>query len=363
MQIAQITWIAYPNFGTFLQAYALQQILKSMGHDSILIDDTRFTWLANTPRIRMARFKAMLLNPSGWLRNRRILRSYRLFADKYLKIDRSWRTERELNEKYDAFVCGSDQIWSPLLPQHFGGFYFAAFADKKVKIAYGPSLGSTCVTPEYVDMVRPWLSSFSSLSAREKVGAEILASITGRGDVETVLDPTLLLDSDSWNTLISGCDMNFERESYVLAYFLTFNNVYLSKAREIADKQGCKLIVIDIDVKMKPYADVFYRSAGPADFLWLVANARYVVTDSFHGSIFACQFKRPFLTVKRFKDSAANCQNSRIENLFKILGITDNFRGEENIDRLPVEPDWLVVTAALESYRKHSMNYLHSALK
>lgn len=355
MRIAQITWVAFTNFGTSLQALALQHVLGGMGHKITLIDDSRYTYII--------RFKGFI----GALRALKhpqiglTIRRFRHFADKYMRIDRKWTDVDDLSARYDAFVCGSDQIWSPLLPEHFDGFYFAG-PMRGVKVAYAPSLGATSTSEEYCNLVRPWLYDFKALSCREKAGAKILSEITGC-EVETVLDPTLLLTGEEWRKIFRLNKAGRAKVSYVLAYFLTYNEAYLKFARSVADKMNLPLAMFAIDKRMRRYADIWI-DAGPEVFVQAIAGCEGLITDSFHGTIFGLHLHRPLLTVKRFRATAENNQNSRIENLFNILGITDNFLSEEDLADEPKlrTYDYTEFERRLDIERQHSLTYLRKAL-
>ncbi len=352
MKIAQITWIAYTNFGTSLQALALQRVLGEIGHEATMIDDNRLTDIFRFfgPIGLLRRIK----HPRIWA----TIKRYRRFADKYLKIDRKWVDANNLSQKYEAFVCGSDQIWSPLLSEHFDGFYFAGPMRGR-KVAYAPSLGAKSVSLQYRDMMRPWLSEFNALSCREAAGAKILSEISGR-KVETVLDPTLLLTGEEWKGIFKPQSSD---RHYLLAYFLTFNERYLTHARKLADKMNLTLAMFATDKRMRRFADIWI-DAGPEEFVQAISGCDGLITDSFHGTIFGLHFHRPLLTVKRFRASAENNQNSRIENLFGILGITDNFPSEEELTAGTElrSYDYAELERRLDIERQRSLNYLQKAL-
>lgn len=352
MKIAQITWVSFTNFGTALQALAMQRVLIRMGYDAALIDDSLFS--------HVNRFKGFIgalrgfKHPQMWL----TIKRYRHFADKYMRIDRNWNGVEDLSARYDTFVCGSDQIWSPLVPEQYSRFYFAAHMQG-IKVAYAPSLGATSASEEYFDMVRPWLSEFHALSCRETAGAKILSQITGR-EVETVLDPTLLLTSAEWRGLFK---LKSPNRPYLLAYFLTFNETYLVHARKLANKMHLPLAMFAIDKRMRRFADIWI-DGDPELFVQAIAGCEGLITDSFHGTIFGLHFHRPLLTVRRFRATAENNQNSRIENLFNILGITDNFMNEEDLADEPKlrSYDYTELERRLDIERQHSLTYLRKAL-
>lgn len=364
-KIAQITWITYTNYGTFLQAFALQQVLKQLGFNSALIDDSRYVGAIVSMKGRLLSLLSSIYHRT-YFKNKRQKKLYRSFADSFLTIDRNWIDYKDLNNRYNTFICGSDQIWSPLLPNHHDGFYFASFASESAKnIAYAPSLGSKTYSAEYATLTSKWISKFSFLSARESSGAKILSEISGKNDVATVIDPTLLLPSKDWiefekkNTTTSS---KLQCRPYLLTYFLTRNSKYFDAAKRIAKEKGLLLVSLNSLPNLHNDFDVVLE-CGPMEFLSAIANAHYVITDSFHGTIFAIHFHRPFLTFKRFATNAANSQNARVENLFEKLEIKDNFLGEDDPLRLPQQPNWKRISELLDIERSHSLNYLKSALQ
>lgn len=365
---AIITWISYLNFGSFLQAYALQKVLISLGYPNAIISDKKYVSSNNKGILPIVKqLLVHILHPYKSCLDE-ILKTHRFkcFAQKFLNVDKDWNSTDELSSKYDIFVCGSDQIWAPTLPEHYNGFYFASFAGcDKFCLAYAPSLGANkVVSPEYVELVRPWLKKFKYISIRERLGSEIVSQITDRNDIVNVLDPTLLLTSSQWRELMNQerNTYEFHYKPYMLAYFLTFNQSYLDRAYELAKCKGLQLVCLNTVKSKKNHIDRLILGAGPMEFLNLIANSEFVFTDSFHGTIFALQFHKPFITVKRFVDTTSSGQNTRIENLFNIVGIFDNFLDENTLSMTPTIPDWTKVENALKQERESSISFLKNAL-
>lgn len=249
---------------------------------------------------------------------------------------------------------------------HHDGFYFASFASETAKnIAYAPSLGSKTYSAEYAALTSKWLRKFSFLSARESSGAKILSEISGKNDVATVIDPTLLLPSNKWidfEKKNSKASLKLQGRPYLLTYFLSRNSKYFNAAKRIAKEKGLLLVTLNSLPGLRKDFDIVLE-CGPMEFLSAIANAQYVITDSFHGTIFAIHFQRPFLTFKRFATNAANSQNARVENLFEKLEIKDNFLGEDDTLVLPETPNWERISELLNIERSDSLNYLKSALQ
>lgn len=365
---AIITWINYYNFGTFLQAYALQKAIETLGYPNKVIDDIRYIDLRK-PSIKwqLIHLCVNILHPRRVFMNNLLQsRRFKKFAKQNINIDHDWTSTSELTKHYDTFVCGSDQIWSTYAKDFHDGFYYASFVEDKNKLlAYAPSLGAKAnYSRIFADTVKPWLDKFEVLAIRETSGAEIVRNITGRDDIHTVLDPTLLLSRIQWLEFVKSNKGKYKpiKESYMLAYFLTYNEKYLARAYQLAHSRGMKLVCLNTCKVSKKFADKIVIGTGPVEFLNLVADAEAVFTDSFHGTIFAMHFHKPFITFKRFSNSDSTNQNSRIENLFQIVGISDNFLDENTLYSMPGNPDWKNIEQNLNSRRMESIQILKNGL-
>ena len=366
IRVAIITWISYFNFGTYLQAYALQKVIQSLGYTCIILSDEKLVQALRqkTPSWRKIASMAYHLfikrdfcsKKKGMLR---IQKLYTAFRTDYLNVDNKWNTYADLDRKYDIYVCGSDQIWSPIIP--WQEYYYAGFTNKK-KVAYAPSIGQRACSSEWSEWVKPLLDRFSHLSVREEEGARILRRFLDK-PVDVVLDPTLLLPSGDWLRL-QGEDKAEDTFPYVLCYFLTYNPVYLSYVRRFADEKGLPIRMFALDRRSVAFADI-PLFAGPMEFMRAIKNASYFFTDSFHGSIFAIHFEKRFYTLRRFKEDASNNQNSRVENLFSLLGLSDYFVGDENLDKITNLPliDYEKVKGIIASERERSLRYLKESLE
>ena len=361
-KIANITWITYPNFGTFLQAYALQQYIISQGYEDAILDDSSIIDTHIDWKFRVKKW-IWEFEPTY----RRFVNShkksnelYKIFKKTHLIIDKNIKDVQRLSETYDCFVCGSDQIWNPFsLGNPKSGFFYADFTLRK-KIAYAPSIGVSNIPNEYIERFRNLIKDFSYLSARETQGQQIMKELSGKAVVK-VVDPTLLLDKKRWEELL------LEHESpnvkYVLGYFLTPNPIYINAAKKYAHNHGYKFKMFYTDKTYFNDADELV-TAGPIEFLQTIHDAEYLFTDSFHGSIFASIFNVQFITFKRFKKTVTS-QNSRVENLMKMMKIDERLLAEEEIGVIeqlaPI--DFEKVERHLSTFITESKEYLNDALK
>ena len=361
-KIAIITWNTYHNFGTFLQAYALQQYLYALGYENKILDDhiiigNNVNWKFKIKKILWA-----LSRKSYRIYARSSYNSDKLFDNfkkEYLNTDNNIMPLIDLDKKYDIFICGSDQIWNPfLLENPKQTFYYAAFSKKK-KIAYAPSIGVSDIPSQYKEKVRTLISSFCNLSLREDQGVESISKIVPK-EVIKVVDPTLLLSREEWEKILPK---NTNTEKYVLGYFLTPNTLYINATIAYAKRKSLKFKLFFTDESYLKY-DCDLISAGPIEFLNNIKYAEFLFTDSFHGSIFAKIFHIQFFTLKRFGNIEKG-QDSRVENLLDLFGLRYRLIENENIKDLVDSPniDFEKVDYNVSRYINESKKYLKGGLK
>lgn len=209
MNIGIVTWVTYHNYGTFLQAYALQEVLRKMGHNPHLIDDShliqKYLKLVN-PAWKVALLPLIKMLQCIWSDEARtrlkMSRGYRHFRSKHLSVVNIQESEQIGT---DLYVTGSDQVWSPIATPLTAPFkeiyshYFLAFTDKK-KISYAPSVKIEDSDTYCDNLISRWLESYSHISVRESYGARALSKITDKR-IDVVLDPTLLLEASDWKKI------------------------------------------------------------------------------------------------------------------------------------------------------------------
>lgn len=360
---AIITWVTYHNFGTFLQAYALQKYLIDLGVKNAILNDSSI--IKSNINIKY-KFKKILkrLYDISYRKYERSKRESDILFENFksiiLNVDSNILDISSVNAKYDTFICGSDQIWNPFsLENPNVGFYYASFTRKK-KIAYAPSIGVSEVPQMFKEKLKKLTYNFDFLSSREQQGVDILHELTGK-EVVKVVDPTLLLNSKQWNILLqkdNACD-----EKYVLAYFLTQNNVFINAASEYAHKKGLSLKMFFMHESYNRYnCDLI--TAGPIEFLHYVRDAEYLFTDSFHGTIFASIFHTQFFTFKRFKQTPRS-QNSRVEGLLKMMGVSERLLDEETCSKMYNLKDinFIHIETNLAPFINKSKEYIEEALQ
>lgn len=269
---------------------------------------------------------------------------------------------RESKKNYDLFLCGSDQLW---LPNNLGShFYTLEFApDNKPKISYATSFGVSSIPKGQKKATGRYLSRFQYLSTREQAGQKIIEELIGK-KAKVVCDPTLLFDAEGWRKMIPA--KSLLAEPYVFCYFLGTNEAHRRAAKEFREKTGLKLVTcpfLDNFVKSDvTFGDVQLFDMDAADFVNLIRHAEYILTDSFHGSVFSILYRKKFMTFNRFSASEKDSRNSRIDTLCTLLGLSDRrFAGDVMSVQNEIEYD--LVEKRLNKLRDSSARFLADALE
>ncbi|MDF7799799.1 polysaccharide pyruvyl transferase family protein [Pontiellaceae bacterium B1224] len=315
MKIGILTFHAAINYGAVLQAYALVTYLKQLGHEPEIIDYRPTPVLAGE---FAPRYKIFGLHPADFI-NRTKQRHFRHFRTKYMPETASvYRTVEELVNapEYDAYICGSDQIWNPVLINgKIDPVYFLSFVGRsKRKIAYAASSGGKEFEEQDLGRVGTLLKEIDCISVREKSLVDPVAALSGKNIVQ-VLDPTLL--PVDYSALITK-----RPDEYILLYPLQTAPSIYEKAVLLAKRTG--LPILNLGTKVNPRKHPGRLMNGsPQDFISLFHGARYVVTNSFHGTVFSTIFNRPFLSCGL--EGAFSVRNVRMIDYLGALDLTDFF--------------------------------------
>lgn len=371
-KVGIMTWYQYLNYGTALQAAALFHTIEHLGYEPTLIQypprKAVLPRFSLNMRFLMQKLRCRLYSATYRRYDSEVREAmFASFLQKHMRETPPCRTYPELyelNSVFDAFVCGSDQIWSP---NCFDEKYFLSFVRNSRKmIAYAPSIGLLSVADNTVrEKMKSLIARFQHLSVRESQGAALIASLCGKS-AEVVLDPTLLLDRAQWDTLLDGPKTSSVSldGGYIVCYFLGDYRRYHRTVRKISKVLHLPVFVIPVFQKQKSRPDAAPFEVGPAEFVNLIRNAAYVCTDSFHGTAFAIDFNIPFTVFKRFRDRDPKNQNSRIYSLLELTGLRHRLAEGKwmNVMKEILECDFTQANRVLRDEREKSLEYLQNAL-
>lgn len=266
-----------------------------------------------------------------------------------------------LNDKYKMFVSGSDQVWNPNAVRKL---YLQGFVgDDRKKIAYAASIGRDKLSKYEADIMIPYIQRFDYLGIREKTGKELLEEYMNR-NIDTVLDPTLLLNQDDWSIVATD---RLVKEPYALVYF--FSNSYKVRRmlEKFCEKCGLKLVLIPYAKQEFNLGDhkgkcVRLDNVGPSEFISAIKYADYVFTDSFHGAVFSIIHGKQFYVFERNKKGHVS-MNSRLYDLLDTFHLRKRLlamdSSVEDIDDI----DYKQVDSILTKEKEKSTNFLKKALE
>lgn len=354
MKVGILTWHYYPNFGSSLQALALQEVLRNTGVRVRIIN-------YRNPRLnhfsRKSEFFRFLLSLTAGRLFSRLYYPHIYFICRYLKQTRLFLSEQELSKHachYDAIVCGSDQIWAPNV---YNPVYFASFFEGK-KISYAASIGLSSIPENLVTEYQNHLNSFSNIGVREEEGKKLLKDSCGLEAV-LVLDPTLLLPVEYYKKVERR--VKIIAQPFVFCYFLNPKHQYKNNVIEYAERNGLCIVGVSANMDDSSWMKLF-NDISACEFLWLIDNASLVLTDSYHGTIFSLLYHKEFRTYIRFSECDPISQNSRIRQLDSYFGINCCIqRPDSSIETIVF--DFSAFDKKLDFLRKESLSYLKRAIE
>lgn len=226
------------------------------------------------------------------------------------------------------------------------------FTSNEKKISYSASFGISGIEKEEEDKLKKYLDDYKCISVRENEGKKIVEKVINRNDIEVLLDPTMLLTSSEWDK-IAKRPQNLKNEKYILLYFLgPIPDECKSEIDRIAKEYNCNIInVLD---KNGPFYNI-----GPDEFVYLEKNAFLVCTDSFHSSVFAILYNKPFVVFERIvKKTNMNSRLNTLLNKFEL----ENRKFDGKITYQQLENNYNNAEVILQEEREKSMNFLKKAL-
>ncbi len=371
IKVGTLTYHRSQNYGSVLQAYALEKLLNSFPNvDCEIID-------YYPPNYKLL-YSVFVKNNSlrAIARNLYVLLNYKQRKDRYdnfisfqknYKISKNSYNEKielmdEIDNIYDVIVCGSDQIWCTDAPD-FSMAYFMPRLNNVKKVAYAPSMGyGEFKNTDYENDVKNALKNFDHISVREDDGADKIKNLIGNeSKVDVVLDPTLLLPTTEYDKI---CANNKIKGDYIFFYSVGFRPQNAQIMKYVSEKTGLPVYTLSTSsssLKYKSYGINISEYSSPEDFLALVKNAKLVFSSSFHGNVFAVIFRKDFYSLYTF-ENGKRTDDPRLNTLYKSLGLKDRGIDIENYKNLdyfkPIEYNEEKIKSEIE----RSKNYLINAV-
>lgn len=353
-KLAIITLYGEHNFGNKLQNYATQLFFSNMGFECKTIRyHKRKSLLKKILNIRELISGLGLFSKVSGRENK-----IRSFSQRYLNIGESVKFNHlpaDLQDKYDYFVTGSDQVWHNYSKtKEEINYFMLAFAKPEQRLTMSPSFGIKYenIPKNLLPYYKDGLLGFDKLSCREEEAADIIYRLTGKKAM-VELDPTMLIDIKYWHDMAKK-PVNFAAEDYILLFFW-------GGATSIC-KDYCESLAGHFKLRIIDLCDEnhsLYDMVGAEEFLWLVKNAGIVATDSFHAVVFSILFKRPFFVYSR--QNASSMEN-RIDTLLRKFGLSDRKNVLNNYKRNLFDCDYSRIDDILKSEIRKTQEFYNEIL-
>lgn len=331
------------NYGGLLQEYALYKTLQGIGCDVEIINYDNGSELntfsfkrsikfLSTDKIirKFARKLSVKSNYSNKDINSESKKLFDKFRNDFLQISCRYSNVdlNRINDAYDAFVCGSDQIWNPAynIPS-----FFLAFVQNKNKVIYAASIGVSSLSTVEKERYTELLSELKHISVREEEAKKILDPLTSE-QIQVVLDPTMLLNREDWMQFI-GKNAPYQKP-YIFCYFLGPDKDKMDAAHRYADRNQLELVVVPQNTYVQAEEGEKLNAVGPIEFLNMIYHADFVLTDSFHASVFSIIYEKNFRVFSR--NVGSKNMDGRIHTLLRLI----------NKEEFLIKPDKLKTTYA-----------------
>ena len=370
MKIGLLSIHSAHNYGSVLQAYALQEVLKKYSTDFELINyrpnylDCQYNMLSLNVYKRFNGFFNKVIH-FCW---RTLMFPARLkkynkfenFINSNMKLTKKYKTYEQLKKErfdYDVVFVGSDQIWNTDITEGFDRTYYLDFLDKNtIRASYAASIGRKKLDDKYINDYIECLNKFNHISLREKSSTSLITDIVNK-NVNVTLDPTLLLEKKEWELLIENSKINCENEEYIFVYILQDNPEFIKIVNKISKVLNLK--VFSISKKKRFQNEKIFPNAGPEDFLKLCCNSKFVITNSFHGTVFSLIFEKNNCIVPHLDTGG------RMIDLMKCAGLSERVLTSANqLESLNLNKNinYDNVKKNLKKYKIDSFRYIRGVI-
>ena len=357
MKVGILTFHRAINFGAVLQAYALQEVLSSLGQEVRVInymqprventDRRKFKDTDKLDLLKGFHLRAFFTYDRNKDNEKKKRARFDKFIQKYIHLSEEC-TSDSIPDNYDVYVVGSDQVWNSNICGGIDDIYWGNFKRKSssLLISYAASTSVANLKSMPQEMLQSFLCNYDYMSTRETdVASYLNSNFKLKEPLKVVLDPTLLASPQIWDAMKD--DTITQPEPYVLYFgarcYAKNPHILEIHAQKIATKMGLSVRTID------------FNRMSPIDFVNAFRNASYVVSSSFHGVAFSIIFNKPLNAIV-YGDE----QDSRYVNLLKMVGADDMIHDVSDFSIL--DYNYTTINNGIESLRKESMDYLNKIL-
>lgn len=352
MKVGILTFPNSPSFGASLQMNGLYCALQQLGCEVEIIN-YKNTYMKDKKHVKFHE-KSVVKNaiisaldiPSKYKFNK--------FEKRMFFFPRKIINEKSdlgiIADRYDYLICGSDQVWNPLITGEDAHYFFDFCNQSEKKISYAASFGVDNIDDSFANKIAPLLHQFKRISVREEQAVEIIKKLMGI-ECDLVIDPSMLLTQKYWRSLSKN--VGNLPEHYIAKFIFNYNENIENKIEELSKETGLPVIIIGGTILSKISNKNYTGPIGPDEWLYIIDNADYVVTDSFHGAAFSIIFH------KKLFASLASSTNSRLKTLLKTFKMEDCIIDNFNLSN---QVDYSNVQKLMDDRRRLSIDFLRNAM-
>ena len=346
-----LTFCINDNCGTTLQMWALKSAIENMGEYEVHI----------IPHAIVSKIENGFGGKELYEKYQERIELFDDFLKKRLGYTDEYIDNLTIENapQYDNYIVGSDTVWNVYQTGYDKNFFLDFVGKDGKKIAYAPSIGVNNTDSLPKEIYQKYLDDFDFLSVRENSDVEFVKQYTDK-EVVGVLDPTLLLEAEKYDTIAA----EIEEEDYILVYLIFDESESISYVMELANrlsiKYGMKVIHFIYNLPEYVYGEKgkSFSFASPEKFLSYIKNAKLILTNSFHGTTFSIIYRKAFYSVLR------NNGKTKIKDLLERLQLEDRIlKPTLRLEDINMKIDYSDVEKILERERKKSLDYLRKALE
>jgi hypothetical protein len=361
LDVKLITFHKSLSYGGCLQAYATVRILESLGCDVTVIDfENPYEARNRNGELKIygtykERFISLI--KEIFFKNQSMKeKAFGAFTQIYPNMTtKHYNNVSEMDDIFaDVLVVGSDQVWNGKITNNIEPAFFLNFGSAKKRISFSSSMGSYQLSIREKEQVKGMLKNFTSISTREEFARKQIQTLTSK-EVKILLDPTLLIDKDSWIKDSANMENGYVKGSYILAFVI---NEHKENIAEIFKKYKRKLGLPIYRIRLNTYRsrgeDRVIAGPTPLEFIRLISNAYFVITDSFHGTAFSINLNVPFAFIR------VENNNDRMQELLKHCSLEDRTIRKDYIPETTC--DFTTANSYLEEQRRDNIEWLRESI-
>ncbi|MBO4878555.1 MAG: polysaccharide pyruvyl transferase family protein [Ruminococcus sp.] len=370
-KICVVTWYSSPNYGTQLQSASLCKYLEEQGLEVHILHKFKVKeYLLRHPSMLISRVKMKLhtkkkdefFHPVSYeVTPEQQKNINRYISDNFRPIDIKTMDQwnKIIKEKW-MFITGSDIIWQPALGSPNKMFLDFARFEKLTRVAYASSTGAKKLPEKYYRDYKKLLKGFKAISTREQNSADFFSELLGR-KVYKVIDPTLLHDKDFWDGFAAKAQLGDTiKKEYILCYFVMEDPRYWEYVKKVvSDNPDKQIVVLPMHYSDEKSEYTVIKTGTAYEFINLIKNSSFIVTDSFHAAVFSFIYDKEFYVLKR----ARSDEDEKFNDLVNKYELRHRIVTNETEFVRNTDTDYSAGKKVLEKDRKFAYNFLSKALE